>query len=156
MWRCDAWDKPMCSVWDFEETPFVRDGCTACIADCYRDSSVMLHFAVSVGDAIDRLSEGRVLADCPSSRGQTGGSVWQFDSVGVFLIALVLFGKNFFEPLCLLFCNPFIHRRRMMAYEELLAATVTPKDAHFLEISSFLSALSLLYRHRPHLLNFSN
>jgi hypothetical protein len=30
------------------------------------------------------------------------------------------------------------------------------KDAHFLEISSFLSALSLLYRHRPHLLNFSN
>ncbi len=62
MWRCDAWDKRMCSVWEFEHAPLIRDGCTACIADCYRDSSVMLHFAVSLGDAIDRLSEGRVLA----------------------------------------------------------------------------------------------
>jgi hypothetical protein len=52
----------MCSVWEFEEAPLIRDGCTACIADCYRDSSVMLHFAVSLGDAMDRLGEGRVLA----------------------------------------------------------------------------------------------
>jgi hypothetical protein len=62
MWRCDAWDNRMCSVWEFEEAPLIRDGCTACIADCYRDSSVMLHFAVSLGDAMDRLGEGRVLA----------------------------------------------------------------------------------------------
>jgi MoaA/NifB/PqqE/SkfB family radical SAM enzyme len=61
LWRCDAWHKPLCSVWEFAETPFVRDGCTACIADCYRDSSVMLHFTVSIGDAIDRLGEGHVL-----------------------------------------------------------------------------------------------
>ena len=57
MWRCDAWDKRMCSVWEFAEAPLIRDGCTACIADCYRDSSVMLHFAVSLGDAIDHLEE---------------------------------------------------------------------------------------------------
>lgn len=62
IWRCDAWHTPMCRVWDFAETPLVRDGCTACIADCYRDSSVMLHFAVSLGDAIDRFGEGRLLA----------------------------------------------------------------------------------------------
>ena len=62
MWRCDAWDQRLCSVWDFANTPLVRDGCTACIADCYRDSSVMLHFAVSLGDAMDRLEEGRVIA----------------------------------------------------------------------------------------------
>jgi len=61
IWRCDAWDQRMCSVWDFLETPFIRDGCTACIADCYRDSSVMLHFTVALSDAIDRLGEGRVL-----------------------------------------------------------------------------------------------
>lgn len=61
VWRCDAWQKPMCSVWEFADAPLVRDGCTACIADCYRDSSVMLHFTVSLGDAIDRLGEGRVL-----------------------------------------------------------------------------------------------
>jgi MoaA/NifB/PqqE/SkfB family radical SAM enzyme len=62
MWRCDAWDKRMCSVWEFADAPLIRDGCTACIADCYRDSSVMLHFAVSLGDAIDRAGEGRVLS----------------------------------------------------------------------------------------------
>jgi MoaA/NifB/PqqE/SkfB family radical SAM enzyme len=61
MWRCDAWNKPLCSVWQFADTPLVRDGCTACIADCYRDSSVMLHFAVSLGDAFDSLGEGRII-----------------------------------------------------------------------------------------------
>ena len=62
VWRCDAWQKPMCSVWDFEKTPLIRDGCTACIADCYRDSSVMLHFAVSLGDAVARFKEGNWLS----------------------------------------------------------------------------------------------
>lgn len=61
IWRCDAWRDRMCSVWEFASTPLVRDGCTACIADCYRDSSVMLHFAVSLGDALDCLSKGHVL-----------------------------------------------------------------------------------------------
>lgn len=62
IWRCDAWSKPLCPVWEFAQTPLVRDGCTACIADCYRDSSVMLHFAVSIGDALDHLKQGRILA----------------------------------------------------------------------------------------------
>jgi MoaA/NifB/PqqE/SkfB family radical SAM enzyme len=60
IWRCDAWRERMCSVWDFANTALVRDGCTACIADCYRDSSVMLHFAVSLGDALDCLSKGHL------------------------------------------------------------------------------------------------
>lgn len=62
LWRCDAWKERMCSVWDFNDVPLVRDGCTACMADCYRDSSVMLHFAVSLADACDRASEGKLLA----------------------------------------------------------------------------------------------
>jgi hypothetical protein len=62
VWRCDAWSAPMCSVWEFGTAPLIRDGCTACIADCYRDSSVMLHFAVSLGDALDHLHEGHLLA----------------------------------------------------------------------------------------------
>jgi MoaA/NifB/PqqE/SkfB family radical SAM enzyme len=61
IWRCDAWRERMCSVWEFGSTPLVRDGCTACIADCYRDSSVMLHFAVSIGNALDRFSQGRII-----------------------------------------------------------------------------------------------
>jgi len=62
IWRCDAWGERMCSVWDFANSPPVRDGCTACIADCYRDSSVMLHFAVSLGDAMDLLNKGHIAA----------------------------------------------------------------------------------------------
>lgn len=61
VWRCDAWSKPLCSVWNFAKTPLVRDGCTACIADCYRDSSVMLHFAVSISDALHHLKRGHIL-----------------------------------------------------------------------------------------------
>jgi hypothetical protein len=62
VWRCDAWSERLCSVWALADTPLVRDGCTACIADCYRDSSVMLHFAVSLGDAVSELAGGHVLA----------------------------------------------------------------------------------------------
>ena len=62
LWRCDAWNQRMCSVWEFSDTALERDGCTACIADCYRDSSVMLHFAVSLGDAVDHLKKGHVFS----------------------------------------------------------------------------------------------
>jgi len=62
VWRCDTWAERMCSVWDFLRTPLIRDGCTNCIADCYRDSSVMLHFAVSLGDTLDHLTQGRLFA----------------------------------------------------------------------------------------------
>ena len=63
IWRCDAWREPMCSVWDFAKTGLVRDGCKAYMADCYRDSRVMLHFAVSLGDATGALSA----ADIPAA-----------------------------------------------------------------------------------------
>jgi MoaA/NifB/PqqE/SkfB family radical SAM enzyme len=62
VWRCDSWSQKICSVWEFADAPFVRDGCTACVADCYRDSSVMLHFAVSLGDTLDHLRAGRISA----------------------------------------------------------------------------------------------
>jgi hypothetical protein len=64
----------------------------------------------------------------------------QFDSVGVFLVALVLFCKDLLEPLCLLFCNPFIDRRGIVADKKLLATTVTPQPPHLLETYSFLAA----------------
>jgi MoaA/NifB/PqqE/SkfB family radical SAM enzyme len=60
MWRCDAWATKISSVWEFAQAPPVRDGCTACMADCYRDSSVMLHFAVAVGDGIASVRQGRL------------------------------------------------------------------------------------------------
>ena len=56
----------------------------------------------------------------------------QFQSVGMFFVTLMLFGKNLFQPLCLPFRNPLVHRRRIVPYEELLATTVTPQRAHLL------------------------
>lgn len=51
IYRCDFWPQPMCSVEAFAHTPPVRDDCTRCMSVCYRDSSVLLHFVVSLGDA---------------------------------------------------------------------------------------------------------
>ena len=39
----------------------------------------------------------------------------------MFFVPFVLIGKDFFEPLCLLFCNLYIYRFGTVAYEELLA-----------------------------------
>ncbi len=74
----------------------------------------------------------------------------QFDSVWVFLIPLVLFSKDLLEPLCLFFRNRLIHRRGTVAYEELLAAAVTPERPHLPETCSFLAA-TLLYSNCSHL-----
>jgi hypothetical protein len=68
----------------------------------------------------------------------------------MFLVALVLFGKDLFQPLRLLFRNPPVHRRGQMAYKEIFAAPVTTEGSHLQEAYSFLTA-ALLYRYRPHL-----
>ena len=51
LWRCHNWDQPMCHIKDFDGSQRVRDGCTKCMIDCYRDSSVMQHVGVSAHDA---------------------------------------------------------------------------------------------------------
>jgi MoaA/NifB/PqqE/SkfB family radical SAM enzyme len=55
LWRCHNWNKPMCSIYEFDGSQRVRDGCTRCMIDCYRDSSVMQHIGVSVHDAYQAL-----------------------------------------------------------------------------------------------------
>src|SRR5437879_1688985 len=54
------------------------------------------------------------------------GSIRQFDPVGVFLIPLVFLSKNFFEPICLTISDRFIHERRRMIDDEVVAACVAP------------------------------
>ncbi len=73
VWRCDMWPSKMCSVGEFPETPFVRDGCTLCMSDCYRDSSVLLNFVVSLGDSAACFGRGDVTG---ALRAVTGGSAW--------------------------------------------------------------------------------
>jgi MoaA/NifB/PqqE/SkfB family radical SAM enzyme len=59
LWRCHFWEKPMCSIFDFDDSRRIRDGCTRCMIDCYRDASVMQHVGVSLHDSVTHLRQGR-------------------------------------------------------------------------------------------------
>jgi MoaA/NifB/PqqE/SkfB family radical SAM enzyme len=62
VWRCHSWKEPMCSIFDLDESRYIRDGCTKCMVDCYRDASVMQHVAVSASDALRAVRSGRLLS----------------------------------------------------------------------------------------------
>ena len=38
LYRCHNWDRPLCHVTEFDGSQRMRDGCTACMIDCYRDN----------------------------------------------------------------------------------------------------------------------
>lgn len=61
LYRCHYWETPMCSIYDFHMSKQIRDGCTRCMIDCYRDPSVLQHIAVSASDAWHALRRGRFL-----------------------------------------------------------------------------------------------
>ena len=60
LWRCHHWDEPMCSIYEFDSSKLVRDGCTRCMINCYRDTSLMQQIGVSVHDAYQAFRKGRV------------------------------------------------------------------------------------------------
>ena len=62
LYRCHAWDKPICHIRQFDRTKLIRDGCTRCMIDCYRDPSVLQHAAISASDAWHNLKAGKLLA----------------------------------------------------------------------------------------------
>lgn len=51
----------MCTVYEWDDTRLIRDGCTRCMIDCYRDPSVLQFVAISASDAWQALKRGRVL-----------------------------------------------------------------------------------------------
>ncbi len=51
LWRCHFWHSPLCSIFEFDGSQRVRDGCTHCMVDCFRDASVMHHLGVSLHDS---------------------------------------------------------------------------------------------------------
>jgi hypothetical protein len=50
----------MCKVWDWDESKLIRDGCTRCMIDCYRDPSVLQFIAISASDAWHNLKKGNL------------------------------------------------------------------------------------------------
>lgn len=76
IWRCHFWEEPLCSIYDFDDGKIVRDGCTRCMIDCYRDASTMQHIAVSAHDAASALKRGD-LAGAARALGRkgNGGSI---------------------------------------------------------------------------------
>jgi len=60
LYRCHFWETPMCSIYEFDESRLIRDGCTRCMIDCYRDPSVLQFVAVSASDVWKNLKRGRV------------------------------------------------------------------------------------------------
>jgi MoaA/NifB/PqqE/SkfB family radical SAM enzyme len=62
LYRCHFWETPMCNIYDFDASKLIRDGCTRCMIDCYRDPSVLQFVAVNACDAWQNLKRGRLLA----------------------------------------------------------------------------------------------
>jgi MoaA/NifB/PqqE/SkfB family radical SAM enzyme len=58
LWRCHNWDRPLCHITEFDGTQRIRDGCTACMIDCYRDDSVMQHVGVAASDGLQAALRG--------------------------------------------------------------------------------------------------
>jgi len=66
LYRCHFWETPMCNIYEFDSTKLIRDGCTRCMIDCYRDPSVLQFVAVSASDAWHQLKTGRLGAAAKS------------------------------------------------------------------------------------------
>jgi MoaA/NifB/PqqE/SkfB family radical SAM enzyme len=61
LYRCHFWETPMCNIYDFDESKLIRDGCTRCMIDCYRDPSVLQFIAISASDAWNATRKGKLL-----------------------------------------------------------------------------------------------
>ena len=60
LYRCHFWETPMCSIYEFDQSKIIRDGCTRCMIDCYRDPSVLQAVAINASDAWHKLKDGRL------------------------------------------------------------------------------------------------
>jgi MoaA/NifB/PqqE/SkfB family radical SAM enzyme len=62
LYRCHFWETPMCNIYEFDSSKLIRDGCTRCMIDCYRDPSVLQFVAISASDAYNNLKRGKIFA----------------------------------------------------------------------------------------------
>ena len=52
----------MCNIYEFDSSKLIRDGCTRCMIDCYRDPSVLQFVAISASDAWNYAKRGKLVA----------------------------------------------------------------------------------------------
>ncbi|MBI3417821.1 MAG: radical SAM protein, partial [Verrucomicrobia bacterium] len=62
LYRCHFWETPMCNVYEWDQSKLIRDGCTRCMIDCYRDPSVLQFVAISASDAFHNVKKGKLLS----------------------------------------------------------------------------------------------
>jgi len=62
LYRCHFWETPICNIYEFDPSKLIRDGCTRCMIDCYRDPSVLQFVAISASDAYRNLKRGKFVA----------------------------------------------------------------------------------------------
>ena len=62
LYRCHYWETPMCSIYEFDQSKLIRDGCTRCMIDCYRDPSVLQFVATNASDTWNNLKRGKLVA----------------------------------------------------------------------------------------------
>jgi hypothetical protein len=60
IWRCEAWNEPMGSVFDLDRIPDQREPCNACMMACYRNASMLMHAAVAATDAARATAAGQI------------------------------------------------------------------------------------------------
>jgi MoaA/NifB/PqqE/SkfB family radical SAM enzyme len=56
IWRCEAWNRPLGSVFDFENIPDQREPCHACMMGCYRTTSALMHAGIATLDSLHALA----------------------------------------------------------------------------------------------------
>jgi MoaA/NifB/PqqE/SkfB family radical SAM enzyme len=61
LYRCHFWETPMCSIYEFDSSKLIRDGCQRCMIDCYRDPSVLQSVAINASDAWQALRRGHLV-----------------------------------------------------------------------------------------------
>jgi len=60
IWRCEAWNEPLGSVFDLDRVPDQREPCNACMMACYRNASILMHGAVAATDAARAFAAGQI------------------------------------------------------------------------------------------------
>jgi YD repeat-containing protein len=60
IWRCEAWNEPLGSVFDLDRIPDQREPCNACMMGCYRNASMLMHAAIAATDAARSLAAGQI------------------------------------------------------------------------------------------------